>query len=92
MKELKEKIWKERVNINSKNRSEQNLSGQRIIFRQGDVTASLQRKIKELQYEIKKEKEKYNINISNNRQLKNQINELRKEKLVYDRIFNELVI
>ena len=48
------------------------------------------RQIKQKEYELEKKLQRYNEALANNKNLRNQINSLRKERTLYDKIYNNL--
>jgi hypothetical protein len=51
---------------------------------------SQSRQIKQKEYELEKKLQRYNEALANNKHLRNQINSLRKERTLYDKIYNNL--
>ena len=51
----------------------------------------IKRKIKSQEYRVDKLKQKYNQTIAQNKQLKDQIDALRRERVIFDKIYKNLV-
>ena len=51
----------------------------------------IKRKIKSQEYRLDKLKQKYNQTIAQNKQLKDQIDALRRERVIFDKIYKNLV-
>jgi len=57
---------------------------------EGNQSTTLSRQIKQKEYELEKKLQRYNEALANNKNLRNQINSLRKERTLYDKIYNNL--
>ncbi len=51
----------------------------------------IKRKIKSQEYKLDKLKQKFNQTIAQNKQLKDQIDALRRERVIFDKIYKNLV-